>query len=115
MENINDRDEDGYTRLMIAAMRGQKDEVKHVVVQGADIELVNKLGESPLLIAIGRGHYYSTVELLKAHANVHHRSNIGLNSLHTAVAGHQPILLEALLKTEQSWRKGIWSEACVIK
>ena len=39
---------------MIAAMRGQKDEVKHIVVQGANIELTNQLGETPLLIAVGR-------------------------------------------------------------
>ena len=60
-----------------------------------------------------RGHYYSTVELLKAHADIHHRNKIGLNSLHTAIAGHQPLLLEAILKTEESWATGIWKEEYV--
>jgi uncharacterized protein len=95
---------------MIHAMRGEIGECKHLIVQGANMELTNKLGETPLLIAISRGNFHSVIELLKGHANMHHRNKVGLNALHVAIASGQSTLVEALLNYDASWRKHpMWS------
>ena len=108
-EIIDARDEEtGLTKLMLHANRGIKDECKHVIVQGANLELTNRLGETALLIAVSKGNYHSAVELLKGHANMHHRSNLGVNALHTAIATGLPTLVEAILRTDDSWRYGVW-------
>ena len=97
------------TKLMIYAMRGEIDECKHQIVQGANMELTNKLGETPLLMAVSRGNYHSAIELLRGHANMHHRNNLGLNALHVAIAAGHEVLVEALLRYDDSWRNGIWA------
>ena len=107
---VDARDEaTGLTKLMVYALRGEQDECKHQLVQGADPELTNKLKETPLLMAISKGNYHSAVELLRAHANMHHRNNVGLNALHVAIAAAQPVLVEALLRYDDSWRNGVWA------
>jgi len=107
---VDHRDETtGLTKLMVYALRGEQDECKHQLVQGAGMELTNKLQETPLLLAIGRGNYHSAIELLRAHANMHHRNNVGLNALHVAIAKAQPVLVEALLRYDDSWRNGVWA------
>ena len=107
---VNHRDEvTNITKLMMYAVRGEVGECKHQIVQGADMELTNKNGETPLLMAISRGNYHSAIELLRGHANMHHRDNLGFNALHTAIASGQQVLVEALLRYDDSWRNGIWS------
>jgi ankyrin repeat protein len=110
-EIIDARDaETGMTKLMLSATRGVKDDCKHLIVQGANLELTKaETGETALLLAVSKGNYHSTVELLKAHANMHHRNKIGQNALHTAIASGLPVLVEAILRTDDSWRHGTWA------
>lgn len=41
---------------------------------------------------------------------MHHRSTLGLNALHTAIAASLPSLVEAVLRTDSSWRDGVWGK-----
>ena len=107
---VDARDEkSGLTQLMVHAARGVKDECKHLIVQGANLELTNKKGETALLIALSKGNYHSAAELLKGHANMHHKSDLGLNALHTAIISGVSALVEAVVRTDDSWRNGVWA------
>lgn len=106
-EFANERRKDGLTKLMAAALRPDKGIVKHLVAQGADTELTNEKGDTALLMAVSKGHYYPAAELLKGHANMHHRNKKGMNTLHTAIAGGQLVIVEAILASDEQLRYSV--------
>lgn len=103
----NERRQDGLTKLMAAALRPDQGVVKHLVAQGADTELTNDKGDTPLLMAVMKGHYYPAAELLKGHADMHHRNKKGMNSLHAAIAGGQLVIVEAILSVDEQRRYSV--------
>ena len=111
-EYANERREDGQTKLMVAANRPDQGKAKHLVAQGADTELTDARGDTALIMAVSKGYYYPAVEILKGHANIHHKNRKGINTLHASIAGGQLVLVETILSFDFAWRKSIdWSEA----
>ena len=53
---VNERDNDGETALMYAAMRGQDVYVDLLLKAGADKELRNSIGRTALMLAEEEGH-----------------------------------------------------------
>ena len=99
---------DGLTKLMAAALRPDQGIVKHLIAQGADTEIADKKGDTPLLMAVSKGHFHPVSELLKGHANMHHRNKKGVNALHLAIAGGQLVMLETLLlSVDEKWRYSV--------
>ena len=110
-EYVNQRGEDGLTKLMVVANRPDQGKAKHLVAQGADTELTDERGDTALLMAVSKGYYYPAAEMLKGHANIHHKNKKGINSLHAAIAGGQLILVETLLSFDFGWRNSRdWAE-----
>ena len=103
----NERRQDGLTKLMAAALRPDQGIVKHLIAQGADTEIPNSKGDTPLLLAVSKGHFHPAAELLKGHANIHHRNKKGMNALHAAIAGGQLVMLEALLSVDEQRRYSV--------
>jgi ankyrin repeat protein len=110
-EYVNQRREDGLTKLMVAATRPDKGATKHLIAQGGNTELIDEKGDTALLMAVSKGYYYPTSELLRGHANMHHRNRKGLNALHTAIAGGQMVLVDTILAQDAAWKDHVdWSE-----
>ena len=110
-EYANERREDGLTKLMVAANRPDQGKAKHLIAQGADTELTDARGDTALIMAVSKGYYYPAMEILKGHANIHHKNRKG-NALHAAIAGGQLVLVETILSFDSSWRKSVdWGEA----
>jgi ankyrin repeat protein len=111
-EYANERREDGLTKLMVAANRPDQGKAKHLLAQGADAELTDARGDTALIMAVSKGYYYPAVEILKGHANIHHKNQKGINALHAAIAGGQLVLVETILSFDSAWRKSVdWSVA----
>ena len=101
----------GLTKLQAAAMKQDKDRAKHLIVQGANTEVVDpKTGDTPLLSAVKYGNYYPASELLRAHANHLHVNKYGMNALHIAIAQRQPVLADAIIVHDSTLRKGVWAK-----
>ena len=49
--NVNYRDSDGYTPLLVAAIRNNDEVVKLLIDKGADINVLDHRGQTPLMIA----------------------------------------------------------------
>jgi len=63
-KDINIKDNNDNTALIIAAINGKTDIVKLLIENGADIDAKNKYGDTTLTIAVKYGHT-DIVELLK--------------------------------------------------
>ena len=77
-EYANERREDGLTKLMVAANRPDQGKAKHLIAQGADTELTDARGDTALIMAVSKGYYYPAMEILKGHANIHHKNRKGI-------------------------------------
>ena len=62
-EDIDTKDKDGKTLLILASDRGYRLFVNELLEKGADVNAADKDGNTPLLVASGRG-YKSIVEML---------------------------------------------------
>lgn len=67
---IDVRDADGNTLLMLAAYHGQLKTVRALTALGADVDLPNNRGQSPIAGAIFKGEDEVVVELRNAGADL---------------------------------------------
>lgn len=75
---INHMDEAGNSPLHWAARTGQNQCVKELItVPMVSLDLQNKLGDTPLILAANHGHDVAIELLLKAGANYHLKNNEG--------------------------------------
>jgi ankyrin repeat protein len=93
---INDVDAEGNTVLMRAAGSGQLDFVKNYLAAGARTDVVNHVGNTPLMVAIKNSFYYTAIELIK-HSNLTHRNMYGMTPMLMAIASGQYELVGAML------------------
>ncbi len=54
--DVNDRNDNGATPLMLAAMRGNKESVELLAAKGADVNVKANKGETALHLAAISGH-----------------------------------------------------------
>lgn len=52
MEEVNVKDKNGYSYLHIAVQSGAVNVIRKLLTQGADINIVDKFGKTPLMVAI---------------------------------------------------------------
>lgn len=86
--NIETRNENGWTPLMLAAFNGCDEVVGYLIQQGAHVQARDSGGNTALHWAAFAGHTASAKLLIENHAEVDARSSFGLTPLQQAVARH---------------------------
>lgn len=103
--SVNVRDRDGATPLLLSAISGFEDGVKVLVAVHADVDLANRLGETPLLKAVQLRNTLITRMLLDAGANPDANDNSGNSARSAAAADPRGGLLSRMLKDAPVGRK----------
>jgi ankyrin repeat protein len=93
---MNEKDEDVFTPLHIAAAFDFVEVAKVLLAQGADLEAKNFTGQTPLHMAVKAGHEEMVKLLLDKKADVHAKDKAGATPLHYAVVKSKS-LIELLL------------------
>lgn len=77
---VDDRDDNATTLLMIASGRGTLQFVRELISRGADVQAVDSDNWSPLLFA-AKGGYIEIIEILVDHgADIEHRDMVRLTN-----------------------------------
>ena len=84
--------------LFDAAGRGHKSGVQLLLDEGANIEAINKNGDTALNVAVSRVGHPTTQVLLEYHANPKHSNFHGSTALHLAVASPSISIARSLLE-----------------
>jgi ankyrin repeat protein len=91
-------DNDGNTPLLLASLSGQKDLVKALIDEGADINEKNKYGQTPLIYA-SRGSHIEIIKLLLSQgADVNKKYNQSSTPLTEAMAKGNKEIIELLME-----------------
>jgi len=107
-EYINQKNDDDYFPLYVAAKSGGKDVVELLIERGANLEETNDLGQTALMIAIQEntdGSHLEVIDaLLGADADVLSTDNNGHNILFYAQESNDAEVFELLLRYAHSSR-----------
>lgn len=91
--DLNCKNDDGYTPLMLAAANGDKDKAEYLLQKGAVPDIPNKFGASPLCYAAMYGKYELCKLLISFGASINHQDTTGTSPLMTASwHGHSSIV-----------------------
>jgi serine/threonine-protein phosphatase 6 regulatory ankyrin repeat subunit B len=83
-EQVNIKDEVGWSSLHEAAHSGFHEVVEHLIKLGANVDEMNKEGSTPLHLAASSGHVEATDALITAGANLKAMNEDGSTPLHLA-------------------------------
>lgn len=105
IENVNAQNNKGFTQLHTAVLQGDVTEIMRLLDAGADVNIINHEGDSPLLIAVrnsGKDRYgyeyaYITQCLLERGAMCNQQDRLGLTPLHWAVENLSTDIVDVLL------------------
>ncbi len=98
IEGINEFDEQGMTRLMLAAKAGQYEIVKAYVNAGSDVNMTqNSTGKMAIHFSTERGHYMTSDFLIKSNSELNHFNHQGYTPLLHAIVGKHYQIVEQLL------------------
>jgi len=98
VEGINEIDDQGMTRLMLAAKAGQFEVVKAYVNAGSDVNLTqNSTGNMAIHFSTERGHYMTSDFLIKSNSELNHFNRRGYTPLLHAILGKHYQIAEQLL------------------
>ena len=81
-KDIDQKDENGQTKLTNAAWNGNVDECRNLLSRGANINCTNNVGWSPLMRAAAGGYFSICVFLTDSGADVHLTDDTGNTALH---------------------------------
>jgi ankyrin repeat protein len=95
--DINFKDSDGQTDLMLAAAEGRIANLKALIAAGADVNIQNNKGRTPLINAAMRGQTESVQLLLAAGAKPNIKDNEGYTALIEPVFAGNVAIVKALL------------------
>eukprot|EP00055_Hartaetosiga_balthica_P004326 m.11149 g.11149 ORF g.11149 m.11149 type:complete len:261 (+) comp3788_c0_seq1:60-842(+) len=95
---IDTVDVNGFSPLMIASARGNKDLVIHLLRHGANKDFQSFSHKTPLLIACENGQVEIAMKLIEAGADIHAFDKGGVPVIHRAVDSMEPLLIEYLVK-----------------
>ena len=96
--NIDFRNEDGTTALMLASNNGHHQVVELLLKEGADVNIQDNNGWTALMAASDEGHHQVVELLLKEGADVNIQKNDGWTALLTASDSSHYQVVELLLK-----------------
>ena len=99
--DIEERDNDGYTALIIATIKNNVPTVKALIDCGADINACDKIGKTVLMHACASSHDICDLLLKKQHIsslNIHATDAQGATALHHAAQAKDVSLVKKLLK-----------------
>lgn len=96
--NINQRDGEGYTPVMWAALNGQVNAVSTLVTLGANLNVQDREGYTALMWATQNKHTTIVRQLLNAGASVNLRDHHGYTALHWAAQDGQLHIAQMLLQ-----------------
>ena len=96
--NIDFRNEDGTTALMVASNDGHHQVVELLLKEGADVNIQNNNGVTCLMVASNNGHHQVVELLLKEGADVNIQNNDGWTALMIASQNGHHQVVELLLK-----------------
>ena len=85
--NVDQRDPQGVTPLMVAAYNGNADLAKFLVDKGADVNAKTKRGSTPLMAAVQSGNKEMVKFLLEKGADANAKEQLGLNAYQLALVG----------------------------
>lgn len=80
----NQATQDGFTPLMLAAMRGDPKIVEHLLGHGSDVNARNEIGQTALMIAAKAGHKPIVQQLMGAGADLNALDNEKRNAIRWA-------------------------------
>jgi hypothetical protein len=95
---INARNENGNTPLMMASANGQLKLVNYFIENGANLKVKNNSGMTSLHSASQSGHYNIAKMLIEKGANIHEKSNNGVTPLIFAAYGGSLELVKLLVE-----------------
>ncbi len=95
--DINTRNMEGYTPLLIAVLRGNYEAAYYLVRAGADLEISSPAGFTPLMIASMRGYSDIAKLLIDNNANVNAELKRGLTALMLAAGKGEAVIVTMLL------------------
>lgn len=87
--DINSQDENGDTAIHVCARINEPDLITFLVFKGADIEIANKEGDTPLLVAIKNDNIDAAKTLIALKANIFAKDEDGISALQTAIAKNE--------------------------
>ncbi|CAM9512384.1 unnamed protein product [Ectocarpus fasciculatus] len=91
--DINERTEDGFTPLNVAAQEGHHRVARILLGHKANVAVASENGCTPLMMSTQNGHVVVTKLLLDAGSDVNAAADGGITSLHQAAdEGHSEIL-----------------------
>lgn len=91
------KDED-WTALLKAAFDGNKNEVRSLIQKGADVDFVNRKGQSSLNIACREGHFNIVYDLINCGSEINTRDSDGCTPLRAAARCGSSDIVRLLLK-----------------
>ncbi|XP_026067891.1 ankyrin repeat and KH domain-containing protein 1 isoform X2 [Carassius auratus] len=98
LQSIHKRNHFGETKLHLAVMKGDIQDVKDLITEGASVNIPDYAGWTPLHEAVQRNKYDMTESLLEAGAEVDCRGVDGITPLHDAIRCQYYKIVELLLK-----------------
>ncbi|CAI9732185.1 kinase D-interacting substrate of 220 kDa-like [Octopus vulgaris] len=112
--NLQERDVDGHTFLMLAAEKGDLRIVHELLDADMDVNDVDNDNWTVLMYAAKEGHQEIVIELLEKHAVVDHRDLCGWTALMWACyLGHHNIVKELLQKNASCNIKAEYNMTCL--
>ncbi|GFT65912.1 hypothetical protein NPIL_166011, partial [Nephila pilipes] len=98
--HINDKGNDGFSLLHIAAQAGNLNIVTYLINQGADVNSQNDAGSKPIHIATREGHKDIVEFFIKFRSLNNYIDAFSQSLLHYAVLGGQTEILQLLIDLE---------------
>lgn len=95
--DVNDRDAQGNTPLIIAVKNGQKVAANFLLEKDADVNVQNKTGNTALIAACLSGNEVETDMLIEHHANPNIQNASGVTALMAAVRSGSTEVVKHLL------------------
>lgn len=97
--SFNNNNTQGWTPLMLAALRGDEDAVHRLLVHGAEVNATNRAGGSALMTAAIQGHLEVVRLLINKGATLNAKNDKGWTALmYAAWNGHTDIVKTLLAK-----------------
>ena len=96
---VNDKNDDGYTPLMLAAQKGNTERVAELLAQdGIEVNTQDDINNTALIFAAKNGHEKIVEPLLAADADVNAKNNHGSTALMRATRNNKTESIKLLEK-----------------